>query len=43
MKKETDSNAWLRIVLIVGAIAYSLASNDDYETMERVHVTYQTR
>jgi len=43
MKKETDSNAWLRIVLIVGAIAYSLASNDDYETIERVHVTYQTR
>lgn len=43
MKKETDSNALVRIVLIVGAIAYSLASNDDYETMERVHVTYQTR
>jgi hypothetical protein len=43
MKKETDSNAWLRIVLIVGAIAFSLASNDDYETSQRVRVTYQTK
>ena len=43
MKKETDSNAWVRVVLIIGAIAFSLASNDDYETMERVHVIYQTR
>jgi len=43
MKKETDSNAWLRIVLIIGAIAFSLASNDDYETLQKVHVTYQTK
>lgn len=43
MKKESDSNAFVRIVLIVGAIAFSLASNDDYKTAQRVHVTYQTK
>lgn len=43
MKKETDNNAYIRIALIVIVIAFSLASNDDYQTAQRVRVTYQTK
>lgn len=43
MKKETDNNAWIRFVFIVFAIAYGIASNDDFETAQRVRVAYHVK
>lgn len=43
MKQNSTDQAWLRVVLILGAIAYGIASNDDYETAQRVRVAYHVK
>lgn len=43
MKNQNSDNSWAKIVFLLFAVAYGLMSNDDYETAQRIHVSYHVK